>query len=58
MEMPRPTVRRWCEHGYDVAFDATRTGLLDKFAAAAEEMRAKEAEDARAAEAAKKVHSL
>jgi hypothetical protein len=23
IEMPRPTVRRWCEHGYNVAFQKT-----------------------------------
>ena len=24
IEMPRPTVRKWCEHGYNAAFDKTK----------------------------------
>jgi hypothetical protein len=24
IEMPRPTVRKWCEHGYNVAFEKTK----------------------------------
>jgi hypothetical protein len=39
MEMPRPTVRRWCEHGYQVAFTKTKkvmaTEFVDKFPKAA-----------------------
>lgn len=31
MEMPRPTVRRWCEHGYNVAFDKTVQDLKTYF---------------------------
>lgn len=31
MEMPRPTVRRWCEHGYNVAYKKTLTDLASKF---------------------------
>lgn len=27
VEMPRPTVRRWCEHGYNVAFSKTLADL-------------------------------
>lgn len=31
IEMPRPTVRRWCEHGYNVAFDKTVKDLKSHF---------------------------
>jgi len=31
IEMPRPTVRRWCEHGYNVAFEKTVTDLSSHF---------------------------
>jgi hypothetical protein len=31
MEMPRPTVRRWCEHGYNVAYKKTIVDLADTF---------------------------
>lgn len=31
MEQPRPTVRRWCEHGYKVAYDKTSTDLANHF---------------------------
>lgn len=32
IEMPRPTVRRWCEHGYTVAFSKTVRDLSTYFA--------------------------
>lgn len=42
IEMPRPTVRRWCEHGYNVAFTKTVKDLGSYFStsspAAAEEV--------------------
>eukprot|EP01006_Ploeotia_vitrea_P004298 TRINITY_DN114281_c0_g1_i1.p1 TRINITY_DN114281_c0_g1~~TRINITY_DN114281_c0_g1_i1.p1 ORF type:complete len:210 (+),score=3.70 TRINITY_DN114281_c0_g1_i1:133-762(+) len=31
MEMPRPTVRKWCEHGYNVAYAKTVKDLKDYF---------------------------
>lgn len=31
IEMPRPTVRRWCEHGYNVAFQKTMKDLTGYF---------------------------
>lgn len=31
VEMPRPTVRRWCEHGYNVAFTKTSKDLATHF---------------------------
>eukprot|EP00600_Ochromonadales_sp_CCMP1393_P002950 CAMPEP_0174980652 /NCGR_PEP_ID=MMETSP0004_2-20121128/15465_1 /TAXON_ID=420556 /ORGANISM="Ochromonas sp., Strain CCMP1393" /LENGTH=210 /DNA_ID=CAMNT_0016232333 /DNA_START=199 /DNA_END=831 /DNA_ORIENTATION=- len=31
IEMPRPTVRRWCEHGYNVAFEKTTADLRNHF---------------------------
>jgi hypothetical protein len=31
MEMPRPTVRKWCEHGYMTAFEKTLTDLRTHF---------------------------
>jgi hypothetical protein len=31
MEQPRPTVRRWCEHGYKVAYDKTSVDLANHF---------------------------
>lgn len=31
IEMPRPTVRRWCEHGYNVAFQKTLNDLRTHF---------------------------
>jgi len=31
MEMPRPTIRRWCEHGYTVAFEKTNADLKNHF---------------------------
>lgn len=31
IEMPRPTVRRWCEHGYNVAFQKTIKDLTEYF---------------------------
>lgn len=31
IEMPRPTVRRWCEHGYNVAFEKTVKDLQSHF---------------------------
>lgn len=31
IEMPRPTVRRWCEHGYNVAFKKTVSDLATYF---------------------------
>lgn len=31
VEMPRPTVRKWCEHGYNVAFKKTRVDLATHF---------------------------
>lgn len=31
IEMPRPTVRRWCEHGYNVAFEKTVKDLKTHF---------------------------
>ena len=31
VEMPRPTVRRWCEHGYRTAFDKTINDLREHF---------------------------
>jgi hypothetical protein len=33
IEMPRPTVRRWCEHGYNVAFSKTMKDLSGHFKA-------------------------
>jgi hypothetical protein len=32
IEMPRPTVRKWCEHGYNVAFEKTVKDLKPHFA--------------------------
>lgn len=37
VEMPRPTVRKWCEHGYNTAFEKTREDLLTHFKHVAEE---------------------
>lgn len=31
MEMPRPTVRRWCEHGYSLAYEKTQKDLRTHF---------------------------
>lgn len=31
IEMPRPTVRRWCEHGYNTAFRKTMEDLRTHF---------------------------
>jgi len=31
IEMPRPTIRKWCEHGYTVAFQKTVKDLLHYF---------------------------
>lgn len=31
MEMPRPTVRKWCEHGYRQGFTSTSTDLRSHF---------------------------
>ena len=31
VEMPRPTVRKWCEHGYNVAFSKTTEDLATHF---------------------------
>lgn len=31
MELPRPTVRKWCEHGYRQGFKATVDSLTDYF---------------------------
>lgn len=31
MEMPRPTVRKWCEHGYQTAFAKTLSELANHF---------------------------
>lgn len=31
IEMPRPTVRRWCEHGYNTAFQKTIKDLRSHF---------------------------
>lgn len=31
MEMPRPTVRRWCEHGYSKGFEKTVSDLRTHF---------------------------
>lgn len=31
VEMPRPTVRRWCEHGYNTAFSKTQEDLASHF---------------------------
>lgn len=31
IEMPRPTVRKWCEHGYNVAFKKTVADLRSHF---------------------------
>ena len=31
MEMPRPTVRKWCEHGYSVAYEKTLRDLRSHF---------------------------
>jgi len=31
MEQPRPTVRRWCEHGYNVAYQKTSVDLQNHF---------------------------
>jgi hypothetical protein len=28
IEMPRPTVRKWCEHGYNTAFTKTMKGII------------------------------
>lgn len=32
IEMPRPTIRRWCEHGYTTAFQKTLNDLSNHFA--------------------------
>lgn len=32
MEMPRPTIRKWCEHGYTQAYEKARTQLKGHFA--------------------------
>jgi hypothetical protein len=29
--MPRPTVRKWCEHGYNTAFSKTKQDLKNHF---------------------------
>jgi hypothetical protein len=42
-EMPRPTVRQWCEHGYSKGFQVTKDALRDHFSKEA----AKDAEPAR-----------
>lgn len=31
VEMPRPTVRKWCEHGYNIAFSKTTEDLATHF---------------------------
>jgi hypothetical protein len=31
LEMPRPTVRKWCEHGYTVAYDKSMKALVQRF---------------------------
>lgn len=31
MEMPRPTVRKWCEHGYTVAYEKAMIDLKNHF---------------------------
>ena len=31
IEMPRPTIRRWCEHGYNVAYEKTVKDLKTHF---------------------------
>jgi len=31
VEMPRPTVRKWCEHGYNAAFSKTTEDLATHF---------------------------
>ena len=31
IEMPRPTVRKWCEHGYNTAFVKTKYDLKNHF---------------------------
>jgi hypothetical protein len=33
IEMPRPTVRKWCEHGYTVAYEKTKNDLKNYFKA-------------------------
>lgn len=31
IEMPRPTVRKWCEHGYNAAFEKTKRDVSNYF---------------------------
>lgn len=31
IEMPRPTIRKWCEYGYNQAFSKTKTDLSTHF---------------------------
>ena len=31
IEMPRPTVRKWCEHGYNIAYSKTKAELATHF---------------------------
>ena len=56
IEMPRPTVRRWCEHGYNVAFEKTVKDLKSHFkteaapAPVVEQRRAPELEPVKASE--------
>ena len=38
IEMPRPTVRKWCEHGYNVAYAKTLKDLRDRWKAKDEEI--------------------
>lgn len=35
MEMPRPTIRKWCEHGYKQGYQKTAADLKSHFAAPA-----------------------
>jgi hypothetical protein len=46
IEMPRPTVRKWCEHGYTVAYDKTKVDLATHFKPAPVEEEAPVAEEA------------
>lgn len=53
IEMPRPTVRRWCEHGYNVAFQKTLRDLSEYFKPQATEEEPVPVEDAAPAEVAR-----
>jgi hypothetical protein len=52
MEMPRPTVRKWCEHGYREGYSATVNDLRSHF-----EVKASDAAPAEARELSEEAHA-